>query len=69
MYKEKTYIENFYRNLKYKDNIRIVRDLSQGKMQEDMIQEMNVRVFPSNKRQILKILQAFPIIELEVLKY
>lgn len=68
MFKEKKEVEEFYRKVRYGDSIRVVRDLSNGRLEKDMIQEMVVRIYPENKKSIYKIIMKFPILILEVEK-
>ncbi len=68
MFKEKNEIQDFYRKIKYGESIRVVRDLSDGKLLKNMIQEMEVKIYPENKKAIYEILMKFPILVLEIQK-
>ncbi len=68
MYMDGAYLEKLYKSLKYGDEIRIVRDLSMGAMDPDMIQELGLRFFKENQEDILYILRNFPIIDFSLLK-
>jgi len=63
MYKDREELEDIYINLKIGDEIKIVRDLSMGEMRPEMIQELVIKVFDKNKKDVLYIIRNFPIID------
>lgn len=66
MFKEKSEIDAFWQTVSYGRELRLVRDLSGGRMEEDMIQELRVRVLARNKNHIYRMINSFPVLELEL---
>ncbi len=65
---EKEELEKIYRSLRNGNVLRLKRDLSSGRMEENMIQELSVKVAASNRRTIYRLLFSYPVLEVSLEK-
>lgn len=61
-------LNNIYRSLRNGDVLRLKRDLSSGRMEEDMIQELSVKISATNRQQVYSLLFSYPILEISLEK-